>query len=69
MCRDGKWSNEKWFHIVDDCVFHGCFENFVTVLRITKFRRYDFVNQLLNANCVRVYNDNRWHFLPGANFL
>ena len=34
-----------------------------------KFRRYDFVNQLLNASCVRVYDNNRLDFLPGANCL
>lgn len=67
FCCDGNCFDEKWFHTVEDS--HACFKFILTILRITKLRRCNFVNKLLNTNFIRVHNDNRWDFLPGVNCL
>ena len=59
---------KKWFHIVEDCVFHACFKYIFTILRITKFQRHNFGNEFLNTNSMRVRN-NHWDFLPGVTCL
>ena len=60
---------KKWFHIVEDYVFHACFKYIFTIMRITKFQRHNFGNEFLNTNSIRVRNNNPWDFLPGVNCL